>query len=67
MSKFYIVLIENSFGWAGDDTVAIKCTGNGENDEQIPNTERIIIRNNVFLTKKTEMFKKRAPKGAQKW
>ena len=47
------VLIENSFGWAGDDTVAIKCTGNGENDEQIPNAERIIIRNNVFLTKKT--------------
>ena len=47
------VLIENSFGWAGDDTVAIKCTGYGENDQQIPNAERIIIRNNVFLTKKT--------------
>ena len=47
------VLIENSFGWAGDDTVAIKCTGYGENDQQIPNAERITIRNNVFLTKKS--------------
>ncbi len=47
------VLIENSFGWAGDDTVAIKCTGRGENQEMIPNAERITIRNNVFLTKKS--------------
>ena len=47
------ILIENSFGWAGDDTIAIKCTGYGENDQQIPNSERIVIRNNVFLTKKT--------------
>ena len=47
------VLIENSFGWAGDDTVAIKCTGYGENQQQIPNAERITVRNNVFLTKKS--------------
>ncbi len=47
------ILIENSFGWAGDDTVAIKCTGRGENHGMIPNVERIIIRNNVFLTKKS--------------
>ena len=47
------ILIENSFGWAGDDIVAIKCTGYGENQDKIPNVERITIRNNVFLTKKT--------------
>ena len=47
------ILIENSFGWAGDDIVAIKCTGYGENQVKIPNVERITIRNNVFLTKKT--------------
>ena len=49
------ILIENSFGWAGDDTVAIKCTGWGENQEMIPNAERITIRNNVFLTKKSAL------------
>lgn len=47
------ILIENSFGWAGDDTVAIKCTGRVENQDVIPNAERITIRNNVFLTKKS--------------
>lgn len=49
------ILIENSFGWAGDDTVAIKCTGRGENQDMIPNAERITIRNNVFLTKKSAL------------
>ena len=47
------ILIESCFGWAGDDTVAIKCTGRGENQDVIPNAERITIRNNVFLTKKS--------------
>ena len=49
------ILIENSFGWAGDDTVAIKCTGRGENQDKIPNVERITVRNNVFLTKKSAL------------
>jgi hypothetical protein len=47
------VLIENSFGWAGDDTVAIKCTGRGSSPERVVNVERIYVRNNVFLTKKS--------------
>ena len=49
------VLIENCFGWAGDDTIAIKCTGYGGSQDKIPNSDRIIIRKNVLLTKKSAL------------
>ncbi|WP_171596561.1 glycoside hydrolase family 28 protein [Marinifilum caeruleilacunae] len=48
------VLIENCFGWAGDDNVAVKCTGYG-NLEVYDDVEDIIVRNCVFLTKKTSL------------
>lgn len=48
------LVIEDSFGWAGDDTVAIKCTGMGGNGI-VPNVENILVRNNVFLTKKSAL------------
>ena len=47
------ILIENCFGWAGDDTIAIKCTGNGSPLGKVPNAKNIIVRGNVLLTKKS--------------
>ena len=47
------ILIEKCFGWAGDDTVAIKCTGKGNSNGRISNSENITVRGNVFLTKKS--------------
>ncbi len=47
------VRIENCFGWAGDDAVAIKCTGVGSQGGEVPNVDRITVKGNVFLTKKT--------------
>jgi len=46
------VVIEDSFGWGGDDTVVIKCTGIG-GSIPVPDVENITVRNNVFLTKKS--------------
>ena len=46
------VLIEDCFGWAGDDTVAIKCTGIGPG-VNVPDIEDITVRGCVFLTKKS--------------
>ena len=46
------VLIEDCFGWAGDDTVSIKCTGLGP-AVNVPDVEDIIVRGCVFLTKKS--------------
>lgn len=48
------VLIENCFGWAGDDNVAIKCTGYG-NLGIYNDVEDITVRGCVFLTKKTSL------------
>lgn len=48
------VLIENCFGWAGDDNVAIKCTGYGDHDVY-NNVEDITVRSCVFLTRKTSL------------
>lgn len=48
------VLIENCFGWAGDDNVAIKCTGYG-NYGVLNDVEDITVRGCVFLTKKTSL------------
>jgi len=48
------VLIEDCFGWAGDDNVAIKCTGLGGLDS-CKNVEDITVRGNVFLTRKTSL------------
>ena len=47
------ILIESCFGWAGDDAVAIKCTGHGSPLGKVPNAENITVRDNVFLTKKS--------------
>lgn len=48
------VLIQDSFGWAGDDNVAVKSTGYG--DYQIlDDVEDITVRRCVFLTKKTSL------------
>jgi hypothetical protein len=47
------ILIESCFGWAGDDTIAIKCTGYGSPFGKVPNAENITVRDNVFLTKKS--------------
>ena len=47
------ILIESCFGWAGDDTVSIKCTGYGSLLSKVPNAENITVRDNVFLTKKS--------------
>ena len=47
------ILIEGCFGWAGDDTIAIKCTGYGSLPGKVPNAENITVRGNVFLTKKS--------------
>ena len=46
------VLIEDCFAWAGDDTVAIKCTGIGPG-VNVPDVEDIRVRGCVFLTKKS--------------
>jgi len=48
------VLIENCFGWAGDDNVAIKCTGYG-NYGIFDDVEDITVRGCVFLTKKSAL------------
>ena len=48
------VRIENCFGWAGDDNIAIKCVGTG-NPEIIRNVEDIIVKGCVFLTKKSSL------------
>lgn len=48
------VLIENCFGWAGDDNIAIKCVGTGS-PKVIQDVEDITIRNCVFLTKKSSL------------
>jgi hypothetical protein len=48
------ICIENSFGWAGDDNVAIKCVGTGS-PKVIQKVEDITVRNNVFLTKKSSL------------
>ena len=48
------VLIENCFGWAGDDNIAIKCVGTG-NPKIIGDVEDIAIRGCVFLTKKSSL------------
>lgn len=48
------VLIENCFGWAGDDNVAIKCTGYG-NLGIYNDVEDITVRGCVFLTKKSAL------------
>ncbi len=48
------VLIENCFGWAGDDNIAIKCVGTGS-PKVIKDVKDITIRNNVFLTKKSSL------------
>lgn len=48
------VLIENCFGWAGDDNVAIKCTGYG-NLNIYNDVEDITVRGCVFLTKKSAL------------
>ena len=47
------ILIENSFGWAGDDAVAVKCTGKLNDQFMVRNAENITVRGNVFLTKKS--------------
>ena len=48
------ILIENSFGWAGDDNVAIKCVGKST-PKILDDVKDITIRNCVFLTKKTSL------------
>ncbi len=48
------VLIENCLGWAGDDNVAIKCTGSGD-PKIYRDVEDITIRGCVFLTKKSAL------------
>lgn len=48
------VLIEDCFGWAGDDNVAIKCTGYG-NLGIYNDVEDITVRGCVFLTKKSSL------------
>lgn len=48
------VLIENCFGWAGDDNIAIKCVGTGK-PEIIHDVEDITVRGCVFLTKKSAL------------
>lgn len=48
------VLIENCFGWTGDDNVAIKCTGYG-NLGIYNDVEDVTVRGCVFLTKKTSL------------
>ena len=47
------ILIENSFGWAGDDAVAVKCTGKLNDQLKVRDAENIVIKGNVFLTKKS--------------
>jgi len=48
------VLIENCFGWAGDDNVAIKCVGTGD-PKIIRDVEDITVKGCVFLTKKSSL------------
>lgn len=48
------VLIENCFGWAGDDNVAIKCVGKST-PKILNDVENITVRNCVFLTKKSSL------------
>ncbi len=48
------VLIEDSFGWAGDDNVAVKCTGYG-NLNVLDDVEDVTVRGCVFMTKKTSL------------
>ncbi|MCL2649636.1 MAG: glycosyl hydrolase family 28 protein [Candidatus Azobacteroides sp.] len=48
------VLIENCFGWAGDDNVAVKCVGTGS-PKVIQDVEDITIRGCVFLSKKSSL------------
>jgi len=48
------VLIENCFGWAGDDNVAVKCTGYG-NLGIYNDVEDVTVRGCVFLTKKSAL------------
>lgn len=48
------VRIENCFGWAGDDNVAIKCVGTG-NPAIRNDVEEITVRGCVFLTKKSAL------------
>lgn len=48
------VLIEDCFGWAGDDNVAVKCTGYG-NLGIYDDVEDITVRGCVFMTKKTSL------------
>ena len=46
------MLIENTFGYASDDNIAIKATGNGG---LLGDVYGIIARGNVFLTKKSSL------------
>jgi len=46
------VLIEDCFAYCGDDAVAVKCTGNGDFFRDV---EDIVVRRNVFLTKKSAL------------
>jgi hypothetical protein len=48
------VLIESCFGWAGDDNVAVKCTGCG-NLGIYNDVEDVTVRGCVFLTKKSSL------------
>jgi polygalacturonase len=48
------ILIENCFGWAGDDNVAIKCVGKST-PKILDDVEDITVRNCVFLTKKSSL------------
>lgn len=48
------VLIENCFCWAGDDNVAIKCTGAGKLGIY-EDVEDVTVRGCVFLTKKSAL------------
>jgi polygalacturonase len=46
------MLIENTFGYASDDNIAIKTTNNGN---LLADIDGIIVRGNVFLTKKSSL------------
>ncbi|MEM8894241.1 MAG: glycosyl hydrolase family 28 protein [Bacteroidota bacterium] len=48
------VLIEDCFGWAGDDNVAVKCTGSG-NLDILDDVSDVTVRGCVFMTKKTSL------------
>jgi polygalacturonase len=56
------VLIENCFAYCSDDNVAIKTTNNGN---LLGDVDDILIRNNVFLTKKSALKVGTETKGAR--